>query len=176
MIKIGEKYKQWTVLKVTDKRYKSGQILYECQCKCGKIQLLSKAHLLFKNRNFSCKSCTFKDKAIIKFNNYIGKIIGKWKLIGPIIIKMKKNSKKETFIKCICECGTENEIRIHELKRGATLSCKDCGIKCADCGCYGHGLSIITSKECELFGFCKRCDKFCCMTCSSDPTYHELNA
>ena len=60
-IKIGDKYKSWTVIggpKLSD----YGSQLYEVQCDCGTVKWVQANELTNPNRNFKCAKCAAKER------------------------------------------------------------------------------------------------------------------
>jgi hypothetical protein len=74
-IKIGGKYKEWTVLEQTVN--KSRNIVYLCECSCGNRGYQSASDLLNPDRCFSCIKCSkrqekqcYKTFNVAKYNKY----------------------------------------------------------------------------------------------------------
>ena len=74
-IKIGDKYKSWTVIggpKLSD----YGSQLYEVQCDCGTVKWVQANELTNPNRNFKCAKCAAKERgaAQAERNGKIGEL------------------------------------------------------------------------------------------------------
>ncbi len=172
MIEIGKKYKEWTVLRQSEKRYKGNtNILYECKCKCGRISYLTKRGLESEDGQFFCKVCRQQSIGSKAYLDFEGKKFGNW-----TVVKSAPSINNISYFECICKCGKTSKINASKLKHGTATMCRDCSIKkfggtCKICGCITHKIneSSLEISECDLLGFCPRCDKFCCMNCSIDP-------
>lgn len=168
---IGKIFGKWLVLEESGRLNSSRQKYYICKCECGTLKEVVGASLRVGKSN-ACTPCATNS---LDLN---GKQFGDW-------IVIKKSDYKSRFghiyYDCKCKCGITKNIRAFELKNNKTLACVKCTnlIKnknhpCRICKCKDH--SEINKVKCELLGFCKRCDKFCCINCSVDPNYHELIA
>lgn len=114
---IGKKFNMLTVLEETDKKA-SGNIVYKCQCECGKITEVNGSYL----RSGKTKSCgcligiTAKE---IHSNHIIGQTFGKL----TVIEETDKKSGSYIVYKCKCSCGSITEVSSHNLVSGHTQSC-----------------------------------------------------
>lgn len=61
-LKIGEKYKHWTILE--GPVYDNSTAYYKVKCDCGKEQFLRPTDLKSKTKYFQCQSCAQKERAI----------------------------------------------------------------------------------------------------------------
>lgn len=181
MIEVGKKYKEWTILRQVEERSKNGDILYECQCKCGKINLKPAYSLLSESRNFMCYTCANTARAIKiietsgAYDDLINKWAGGWFVLKKVEVYRNEKGRLRSYFECICKCGFVSNIRADRLKEKNSVGCKNCSIAnlvCKFCGCRSHSsiAANIETTECDLLGFCPRCDKFCCMNCSIDPS------
>ena len=61
---VGKKYNRLTVVEECKERDKHGQIVYKCQCDCGKIHFVVGGQL--RNGNIKSCGCSRKGKTFIK--------------------------------------------------------------------------------------------------------------
>ena len=124
-VRPGEKFGSLKVIKKSDKKNKSGNFYFECQCECGNTTLALSRDL----RKGSRKSC------------------GRCKELRPgekfglltVIKKSDKQSKSGNYyLECRCECGNITLVRDSNLRSGMTKSC----------GCLGS-----SSGEFEIYNF-----------------------
>ena len=86
-----------------------------------------------------------------------GETFGRWKVLNEEILKNVGISKKRTFLKCLCECGTIDYVRKDYLLKGSSKSC----------GCLKKDLARQKGKKQKteigyirsLFGDCRRSSK-----------------
>ena len=91
--------------------------------------------------------------------------------------------KKLFFLVFIIACKDSTDkikdVRKFDNAEPDTTQCRKCATKnnwypCRFCKCKNHNNIDLENNECELLGFCEKCDKFCCMNCTGDPNYHDL--
>lgn len=111
---LGRRFGKLTVIKETDKRKRSGRIIWKCKCDCGNIVEVSSQSLL-SNGKQSC-GCDREGSRLIdltgqKFNRL------------TVIEFIEINKRNEAFWKCKCDCGNFVNVRSGNLKSGTTTSC-----------------------------------------------------
>ena len=80
--------------------------------------------------------------------------------------KLAYSSKNNRFWHCECDCGKKQEIVRKRLENGLTKSCWTCYVRlrktyeCKNCGCRSHKNIDWDTNECELMGFCIKCDGY----------------
>lgn len=112
-----QRFGKLTVLEITDKR-KNRQVVWKCQCDCGKITYVV-GQALRTNHTTSC-GCSRKDCKNVK--NLIGQRFSK--LI--VIERAGSNKDREALWKCKCDCGKERICSSHQLTQMEVRSCLDC--------------------------------------------------
>jgi len=105
----GNKYGKLTVLRMSDKRNSSNDILWECKCDCGGIKYATSGNL----RNGDAKSCGCLK--YIDYNYFVGKKYGKI----TVLSFLNKNKK----VRVSCECGRKTIKYWNDIKYGHTKSC-----------------------------------------------------
>jgi hypothetical protein len=113
----GQRFGRLTVVERTNKRNKSGKILYRCKCECGGEKLVSATNLL----NGGTRSCgclnveahqrTQKDLSGQRFGNLIA--------IKPTAARRQK----KVIWECLCDCGKTVFVSCTDLLTGNTRSC-----------------------------------------------------
>ena len=106
----GEVFGKLTALKMTEKRDKSGGIMYKCMCECGNEKDISGKHL--KNGNTKSCGCSWVP-------DLTGRTFGKLYAIS----RTKKRKGSNALWRCKCECGNEVEVATVNLKNGSVRSC-----------------------------------------------------
>jgi hypothetical protein len=105
----GRKFGKLSVLRMSDKRNVSNDILWECECDCGNTKLATSGNL----RNGDTKSCGCIK--YIDYSSFIGEIYGML-----VILSFTKNNKK---VHVLCECGNIKLKSWSDIKTGHTKSC-----------------------------------------------------
>lgn len=105
----GQKFGKLTVIKMSDKRNGSNDILWECLCDCGKTKLATSGNL----RNGDAKSCGCLKN--IDYDSFIGKTYGRL-----TILSFTKNNER---VYVSCECGEIKYKSWQDVKSGHTKSC-----------------------------------------------------
>lgn len=126
-ITIGTRFDHLTVLRELPNRNKHKQILYECQCDCGKFRTVPGNEL----RRGNAKSCGCvngqseeelqEDEVLLKWATDLrGKKFGKLTVLyrtAPL------NNDRKPYWKCQCECGNITIVSASCLLSGNTKSC-----------------------------------------------------
>lgn len=112
----GKKFGMLFVVNNTNKKDKSGSIIWLCKCDCGNLIEISTSALKRPERK-SCGCLMNKHKSLLN------KKFGKLKVIEELSFDKQQHS-----YKCICKCDCGNEIIVNanNLTSNKTLSC----------GCY----------------------------------------
>ena len=153
---IGKRFGKWVVLEETSKKNISRQKYYLCQCDCGdQIEVIGSS--LRSGKSSSCQKCCRQ-----KISIQVGSVSGRWTILN----RSEKISKfGHLYFSCKCECGSISDIRADALRKNSSTQCFNCAdvikiIPCSDCGCFNHRDIDLEESECDLLGFCYRCDKF----------------
>lgn len=110
---IGKKYGLLTVLAFTDKRNKSGSLIWKCKCDCGNIVELSTSEIKRPERkSCGCLMKKTKDLTNIRFG----------RLIALKKIEFNKKCHSSSWL-CKCDCGNYKIINSGNLQSGRTKSC-----------------------------------------------------
>lgn len=158
---LGNKFNDWTPLKKLTQRGCSGVLMYLCRCVCGNEGKVKKGALL-DGRSTKCKQC-FNSSHEKKANKLVGEKYGKWTILS---ILKERTSSGNIQLLCRCSCGKEKTLLKTSITTGKTKSCRSCAAYsrlvplCSICLCYGHHNTNLDEAECDLLGFCERCDKF----------------
>lgn len=113
---VGMQIGNWYVRKLSDKRQHKHR-LYECECVCGNICLVSGSAL----KNGRSKSCgCIKGQLISDF--FENKIIGKRFNKLTVLRKIGTNG-TNMILDCLCDCGNHKECMTRDLVRGSVISC-----------------------------------------------------
>lgn len=112
----GQRIGRWTVLELSDTRYKAGERMYLCRCDCGNTKHVRPASL----HDGSSKSCGCLRAEIKSGQSFIGKRFGKLVVIGR---EPNPTQSRAYLYVCHCDCGKERRIRIGQLTSGKTQSC-----------------------------------------------------
>ena len=112
----GQRFGKLIALKPTEER-KSGAVVWECQCDCGKIHYAPLTRLKEgKVQSCGCSRKEATQKSIIDLTRQrFGKLI--------VLEKTDKRKDRSVIWKCQCDCGNIVEIDSHSLRRGNTQSC-----------------------------------------------------
>lgn len=145
---IGEKYNLLTIIEFVD-RDKNGIKRYKCQCDCGKEKIIR----INDVRSGKTKSCgclakqrsaeqlqKYRDKRIesgkLYYKDLTGQQFGRLKVLEFDLQETQKRreqlSNKDSYWKCVCECGNIVIVRGADLSYGSTKSC----------GCLQREISI----------------------------------
>ena len=126
---IGRKFYYLTAIGPTNERSKSGLVLWEFKCDCGKICKKPISYVI----NGNTKSCGCKKSSgLVKYNLEqseqnkikIGTVFGKLTVIEDLGFKnYYNNNKRRRAYKCRCECGNIIEVFGNNLKFGEVTSC-----------------------------------------------------
>lgn len=118
---VGQQFGKLLVLCETSERSQRGEVLYECQCLCGKLKLTTKRRLLDK-RVISC-GCAHREKAIemckSRFKDLSGMTFGRLKVIH----RSEEINQEHPLYICWCSCGQVSKVKGSNLKNGTTQSC-----------------------------------------------------
>lgn len=113
----GQTFGQLTVIKDSGQR-KNRQVVWECQCSCGKIAYIVGASL----RNGHTTSCGHKAYESKNADDLIGQVFGQLKVIE----KIGKNNSRQIIWNCQCSCGNFRQALGYELKNGKVTACFNC--------------------------------------------------
>ena len=104
-----------TVIKPTDKRASSGDVIWECLCECGKITYATKASL----DKGDMKSCGCY-RMMVNQKDLLGQKFNKLTVIDK---EFRPNQIPHVLWECQCECGNKIKVKPKNLLSGATQSC-----------------------------------------------------
>lgn len=104
-----KKFGKLLVIERSEKKSKGREVIWDCQCDCGKTVAVSSRSL----RNGLTKSCGCLHKLNLKGQKF-GRLT---------VLEMDKVIKNKTMWKCLCDCGNEVSVFGSNLKRGNSLSC-----------------------------------------------------
>lgn len=102
----------------TEKRVRSGSIVWHCICDCGEEKDIPSTDLV-QNKTHSCGKCGYQAEQSSK--NLLGQTFGKLTVIGKT--NKRDPSSGSIIWKCRCECGNIIEIRTNALTSAHTMSC-----------------------------------------------------
>lgn len=106
-------------------RYKNEKTYCRCLCSCGKEHITSASSLVEgHSRSCGCRSGEFMWNNRGR-TNLVGLIFGKLTVIEMLY---GYDNNRRTYCKCLCECGNETIVDMHNLLNGYTSSC-GCGAK-----------------------------------------------
>lgn len=112
----GRTFKHLTVLKRTDKRFRTYAI-YECKCDCGNIVEYTSRELI---KGFATSCGCKKNKNLGKHGEDLtGKKFDKLKVIRPT----EKRINNYVVWECQCECGNTVFVSSYKLKTKLNLNC-----------------------------------------------------
>lgn len=109
----GQKINELTVIEKTNKISSNRNVIWKCQCSCGKIIEVNSKVL----RNKEIKSCGCK-----KYIDISGQKFGKLTAIEKVNAPPKYVG-LGAFWRCKCDCGAENIVLSHALRNGSVQSC-----------------------------------------------------
>ncbi|MBC2267665.1 hypothetical protein HCB38_07555 [Listeria sp. FSL L7-0083] len=112
------KYNRLTIIERTDKKTKSGNLLYLCQCECGNTCTTTLAKLR-SGHTKSC-GCLINDVAAKKFEKYIGMKNNKLTIRAD---SGKRTKAGQRIVLCQCDCGNTCEVIFAKFNNGYTKSC-----------------------------------------------------
>jgi hypothetical protein len=117
---LNKKFNRLLVVKEVG-RDKKNNVLWECLCDCGKITFGCTTDI----KNGHKKSCgcyqseqTSKAVSLDVCGQKFGRLL--------VVERLGSYNKRESYFKCICDCGNELNVKLGHLKSGNTKSC----------GCY----------------------------------------
>ena len=110
----GQRFGRLVVTRDTLRRNKSGNVVWECKCDCGKITIVSSDHL----KSGSVRSCGCLHIGI-NLNDLTGERFGR--LIAIKCTSIRKNG--NVLWDCKCDCGASTLVKSSYLKNGRTKSC-----------------------------------------------------
>ncbi len=113
---IGTKINDITV--ISSKRSDRNVKQYEYQCKCGRIGFAEKNII----ENWLENICSMRSCRINFYDQYIGQTFG-----NRTIIKFDKHIKSFAYYIVECKCKKIDSIKITELLKGRSTSCRSCG-------------------------------------------------
>lgn len=122
----GKTFGRLTVLEDTEKRTKSGLVIWKCQCSCPEHNIVEvPSSNLIGGKTKSC-GCLRKEKVgqqgLKNKQDLTGKRFGKLIVLGD---SGKRGKRNEVFWTCQCSCNnhTITEVSTGHLKSGHTKSC-----------------------------------------------------
>lgn len=110
----GEKYGKLTTVREIPER-KSGHILWECVCDCGKTTIVARDRLL-NGHTRSCGCLKRQESNLI--HDMTGKRIGRL-----LVIRRQGTRRNNALWLCRCDCGNEKLIAGADLRSGKVFSC-----------------------------------------------------
>ncbi len=115
---VGQVFGELTVLEMLY-RYKNNKTYCRCLCSCGKECIVSMSNLITGHaKSCGCHSLEFAWNTRGR-SNLVGLVFGKL-----IVVEMLYGYKnKQTYCRCMCECGKETIVHIGNLMSGRTSSC-----------------------------------------------------
>ena len=115
----GKRFGRLVALKDSGRREKnSGGVLWECQCDCGNIVLVSRGNLR-SGHTTSCGCYGRRDNQKRYIKDLTGQKFGKL----LVIEQTDKRSYRNVIFKCQCDCGNIIEVPSSRLIQGKTTSC-----------------------------------------------------
>ena len=117
----GKTFDKLYIIGKSPNKTKTGHLLWECRCECGKICERTTTSLR-KNRGHSCGCYEMERLNSLQCENLIGK---KFRLLTVIDIDKNKidSTKKRRYWICKCECGNTISVPTNSLTGGHTSSC-----------------------------------------------------
>lgn len=113
----GQKFGKLTVLEITNER-KNRQVVWKCQCDCGKITYVV-GQALRDNHTTSC-GCSRKDcKNVL---NLLGQRFSKL----TVLERVGSDKQRNALWRCKCDCGKERICNTRQLVSMDARSCIDC--------------------------------------------------
>lgn len=108
-----------TVLEKTEKRSSKGEIIWKCQCECGKIVELNGSEIRRgKTKSCGCKRYELQQKSTGHYYEP-GTRFGRL----TVIRLLPHNTKGALDYECQCDCGNIVSVASRDLRRGGTNSC-----------------------------------------------------
>ena len=112
-----QRFGKLVALYPTEKRARSGSIVWHCVCDCGEEKDIASTDLV-QNKTHSCGKCGYQ--AEMSSKNLLGQIFGRL----TVIEKTDKRASSGSIIwKCQCECGNIIEVPTNALTSAHTMSC-----------------------------------------------------
>ncbi len=124
----GKEFGRWTVIKDSGERDLSGNIMWECRCKCGNIACV-KGKSLTSGASKSC-GCLQREIAAKTLQSRMEDLTGK--RFGELtVLGISEHGRKTRNIKwqCRCSCGEIVNVFGGNLRRGNTTRCRKCSYK-----------------------------------------------
>ena len=116
---VGQVFGKLTVLEDSGKRNWKN-IIYKCQCECGKIVEVPGGNLTSNNtKSCGCYKSNFLKEYYLEKDNLVGQTFGKL----LVIERTEKRHNRAIIYKCQCECGNIIETSSSYLRNGDTQSC-----------------------------------------------------
>lgn len=116
----GDRFGRLTVLCDSGER-KNGYIVWKCRCDCGNEILVDMRTL----RRGTALDCGCVSKVNPRQKDITGKRFGK---LTAVYCTNARSAYGDTVWHCICDCGGEIDVRLHQLQSGYRKSC----------GCLSH--------------------------------------
>jgi hypothetical protein len=110
---IGRHVNSLTILNV----FKSKRIYFECKCDCGEITKVEVLRLL-NNKTTSCGKCRHVEHPTRRKD-----IVGNKYGMLTIVEMLYRFKGKNTYCRCLCDCGNETIAHCGNIKRGLSKSC-----------------------------------------------------
>jgi len=132
----GKKFGRLIVLKEVG-RTKFGSVVWECICECGVKKNVSSGSL--KRGNTKSCGCFRKEKNIDISRKNIIDISGQ-KFNRLTVIEYSHSKNRQSYWKCLCDCGNEIITRSNSLRSEHTKSC----------GCLMKEISAKNGKSCAV--------------------------
>lgn len=118
----GQKFGRLTAIEATKQR-KHGCVVWKCICECGNDEVYVSRANLEQGCTLSCgclqRENVSKRNKIRQTKNIAGQKFGKLTAIEPT----HKRESGYIVWKCMCECGNETYVNLHNLISKNTLSC-----------------------------------------------------
>ncbi|MCD2491154.1 transcriptional regulator [Lacrimispora sp. NSJ-141] len=141
----GRRFGRLTVLKKTEQTGDDGSVLWECQCDCGGICLISTNQL----RGGTAKSCGCAwRRPTVQAGDRFGRLTA--------VCPTEKRSSKAVVWECLCDCGNTVEVRSTSLQNGHTVSC---GCAKADIDAGRDFKKVLTYRDGTCIEFLKNIDR-----------------
>lgn len=121
MKNLGNKFGRLTVLSL-DRKDKNNKKYYLCECECGNKKVI-RSDSLTSGKTISC-GCYNREVNSNRKGEKVKDITGQ--VFGRLTAVYKTDRTDKYYVSywmCICECGSEVEVRISQLTTGKTKSC-----------------------------------------------------
>lgn len=115
-----QRFGRLVALEPTEKRSKSGAIIWKCKCDCGNVCERSSTDLLRTDRCQSC-GCINIETLSKNWKSLVGKRFGLLTVLEET--EERKEKRKSKIWKCQCDCGNIKYIDTNSLTSGNTSSC-----------------------------------------------------